>query len=59
MNSQSINLNLLEHAWTAAIRLNNGHVITIWWTAWAMRRMRQDFTEILWVASDLPKQKLN
>jgi hypothetical protein len=52
-----INPNMLEYAWTAEVELNNGQEITIWWTAWPMSK--QGIKNILWIASDYPRYKLN
>lgn len=53
---QTANLNLLEHSWTANVRLKNGLEMTIWYTAFPS--MKDIIDEVLWVASDLPKHKI-
>lgn len=52
----TINLNLLQHSWTAGVVLNNGQEITIWYTAWPMSK--SSIKSILWVASDYPKHEI-
>ena len=53
----TINLNLLEHSWTAEVVLNNGQQISIWYTAWPMTK--NSVREVLSVYSDYPKHNLN
>jgi hypothetical protein len=49
----SINLNILEYSWTAIVKLHNGKIITIWYTAW--HSIKDIVSEIISVASDYPK----
>jgi hypothetical protein len=55
MENSSINLNLLQHSWTAEIKDRGGHTHIIWHTSWPMER--RFVAEVLWVASDYPKFK--
>lgn len=57
MQNQTINLNLLNHSWTAEVKLNNGQIITIWYTAWPMTKTIVQ--EVLSVSSDYPKVEFN
>lgn len=52
MYPQSVNLNMLQHNWTASVMLHNGMIVTFWWTNWPMAKAR--VKEVLWVASDYP-----
>ena len=56
MNNSTINLNLLEHSWTAKIVLKNNKIITIWHTAFPMSK--KHILKILSVSSDYPKCKI-
>lgn len=51
-----LNPALLEHSWTAEVVLKNGQELTIWHTAW--HSSKHIIKEIKWIASDLPKRKL-
>lgn len=52
-----INLEYLEHSWTAKVKLFNGVVITLWYTAWPMSK--HTVKEVLSVASDYPRSFVN
>lgn len=54
----SLNLNLLEYAWTAVIKLKGKQTLTIWWTAWPPHAGRQDIAEVLSISSDYPPFKI-
>ena len=54
----SLNLNLLEYAWSAVIKLHGGQTLTIWWTAWQPHVGRQDVAEVISVSSDYPPFKI-
>lgn len=43
----------LEFSWAAVVRLNNGQVLSIWYTAWYS--MKHTIDDVLSVASDYPK----
>lgn len=53
----SINLNLLEHSWSAEVRLNGGQQISIWYTCWPS--IKHIVKDVLSVSSDLPKSNIN
>ena len=53
----TININLLDHSWTAEVVLNNGQLISIWHTAWPM--IKRDVKDVLSVSSDYPKHVKN
>lgn len=55
--NSSINLNLLDYSWTAAIKDNGGNTRIIWYTAWPM--LKRFTAEVLWVASDYPGFRKN
>lgn len=46
----------LEYQWSGEIELHNGLIISIWWTAWPMRRGK--IKRIVNIYSDLPKVKI-
>ena len=52
----TINLNLLQHSWTADVLLNNGQQVTIWYTCWPS--IRETVKEVVNVSSDYPKHTL-
>ena len=52
MYPQSVNMNMLQHNWTATVLLKNDMVVTVWWSWWPMGK--DGVKEILSVSSDYP-----
>ena len=52
----NVNLDNLEHNWTAEVELNNGQTMSIWWTAWPMSKHM--IKRVISVASDFPKREI-
>ena len=46
----------LQNSWTAEVRLNNGQITTIWYTAWPSTK--DIVKDILSVSSDYPRHEL-
>lgn len=49
----TLNLDILQHSWTAIVKLNNDKIITIWYTAWPS--IKSIVKDIISVSSDYPK----
>lgn len=52
-----VDLNTLQHSWTAKVRQKNGVIVTIWYTAW--QSMKHIVAEVLEVSSNFPKHTIN
>lgn len=50
-------LDSLEYQWSGEVQLNNGLIISIWWTAWPQRRGK--IHKVVNVYSDFPKVKIH
>lgn len=44
-----------EYSWSAEIKLKNNQVLTIWYTCFPS--IKDIISEIIWIASDIPKHK--
>ena len=54
--NQTVNPALLEHSWTATVRLHNDLVISIWYTAW--HSTKHCVKDIISISSDIPRHKI-
>lgn len=46
----------LQNSWTAEVELNNGQIITLWYTAWPMSK--NTIKNVLAISSDYPRHIL-
>lgn len=47
----------LQNSWTAKVELNNGQIITIWYTAWPMTK--HTVKNVLAISSDYQRHSIN
>jgi len=49
-------LQTLKYSWTALVELDNGQIITIWWTA--LQSTKETIRYVISVSSDYPKSQI-
>lgn len=54
---KDLDVSKLDSMWTADVKLNNNHVISIWWTAWY--GMQSSIKEVISISSDYPRAKIS